>query len=148
MPAGEGDAAPDAGATATTGGGARSGAVVTPGAPSWRQRLRTGLTRRCQPQYLPDADHVGVLDVVPRRELAVVETGVERDLMQRVAALDRVRGHRDRGRGERTGAATAGALATGGGCVRAAVLDGRRLAAMRSRPRRARQPSMATAQRE
>ena len=53
-----------------------------------RRRRRFG--RRRHPQHLTDADQVDVLDVVPRGELAIVEAVVERDRMQRVAALHRV----------------------------------------------------------
>ena len=45
---------------------------------------------RRQAQHLTHADHVEVLDVVPGRELAIVEAMVERDHLQRVAALHRV----------------------------------------------------------
>ena len=46
----------------------RSGVVVTPDGDA-----TAGFARRRQPQHLADANHVHVLDVVPRGELAVVE---------------------------------------------------------------------------
>ena len=65
-------------------------------------------TGRCKHEHLPDANHIGILDVVPGREVAIVEPVVERDLRERVAALHRVR---RRWRASRCGAGAA----TGGG---------------------------------
>jgi len=55
-------------------------AVAAPGA--------GGGTRRPDPQHLPDEDPVRILDVVPRRQFAVVEPVVEGDRVQRIAPLD------------------------------------------------------------
>jgi hypothetical protein len=58
-----------------------------------RRNRRTGCR---QSQHLSGKNAIDVLDVVPRGELAVVEAAVERNLMQRVAALDRIRRRRSR----------------------------------------------------
>ena len=56
-----------------------------------RRRRDAGLAAgRAEQQHLADADDVDVLDVVPCRELAVIEAVIKRDLVQRVAALDGV----------------------------------------------------------
>src|SRR5438034_7133430 len=47
-------------------------------------------SRRREHEYLPDADHIDVFDVVPCRELAVVESVIERNLIERVATFDRI----------------------------------------------------------
>ncbi len=54
------------------------------------RRRRRLLTRRAEAKHLPDPNQVDVLDAVPRGELLVVEAVVQRDLVERVAALHRV----------------------------------------------------------
>jgi hypothetical protein len=51
---------------------------------------RTRLSGRRNHHHLADADHVWILDIVPLRELAVIDAVIERDLRQRLAAFDRV----------------------------------------------------------
>ena len=124
--------APSERATASRGAAVR-GAVrdsTTGGAAPQRcgrdadRRIGTATAGRHRPaakaQHLSDADQVRILDRVPRRELAIVEPVLERDRVQRVAALHRVALRPPVGL-DAVAAATApvtgdgGALATGGG---------------------------------
>ena len=64
----------------------------TPGGPAGRRPRRspTGCDRRHHAQHLPDFDQVGVLQVVPARDVAPVLAGLQADADQGVAGLDGV----------------------------------------------------------
>ena len=108
---------------ATTGGGV---AQRRGGDAGGRRRRR--LAGRGEPQHLPDPDQVQVLDVVPAGELAVIEAVIERDRVQRVAALHRVGRRSPVGLGRRTRGRGGGLRRGRGAGRRGAILDRRRRA--------------------
>ena len=56
----------------------------------WLDGFRLPARRRTQAQRLADLDEIGILQLVPGCQLLVVEAVVERNAVQRIAALDRV----------------------------------------------------------